>query len=535
MKRYFKIALSSLAAAAFFTGTLLMPSCTSVDDTLGADLVQDGQQMVFAVDTITGINTFTTCSDSIPMHRLGYMTIGSMQTADFGTVTCSYMTQMLPEYNTGESWKFERQFIDSVTLNLFIIDIRGDNTKEQTFRIYPVVNDMPRDKAYYSNTPLTDYADMSKPLFEFKMKNEVYGTFVQKKLTVLPDGDNLLNALVALPESAYSVNSSDDSGKEEFWANIKGFYFAPTSASPKDAAHYSMQTSYISDSDYNTYMTRFVINYHNHRDPVGGEVSHNHGGAPLVTTDTLKAVYNFDDIDSPFLMHNMSYLHIEHDYTGMVMDRPTWVDPFDTTGVATATARPEAYVQGLMGVYTHLWLSDDFMSQLEALKTVDGVKYKTMNIHNAKLLVNMKNPTSANMDMAPSRLGLYTRYSGRYPFTLQRLSSWTTYFTDYVEYAYGAPVAVADYSYLTEYEASNYFGGTLNRNHGRYDMDISLYFRDFANSKYVTRNLWLAPAMSLATTTVPKEVILRGTPGAGATQQDISEQPRVVVTYTLIK
>lgn len=546
MNRYYKALSGSLAVAAIFLTSLLTPSCTDVDKSLGSDLVSGDQQMVFGTSTVTGIETYITYDpEAVPMCNMSTMVLGSMTTAEYGKIRSGAAIQFVPknfqktdgtkqsdgsdfyEDVDEDAWgsKGYKPVLDDFGLAFRVVESKGDISKPQTFRIYPLSKRLAQSEAYYANTDPAEIADLTKELFSFTLENTVVGAHYAD-LTATPAGTAFVNELF---DYDYETDYSDNSFLDDFY----GLYIKPDET-VEDGAIYII--SFVDGS--NTY-TYFKLGFHCRNNDAEAVEDAEAAGKPVYMLDGEKVFdekmlisYSLDD-SYTYTTPLTSVIMLEHDYAGTAMDAANLVTP-DEDGNVTGDTASEMYVQSLMGVSSYMRFGDEFKAQVDALKNSEGGPYSTINIHNATLLLNLADASIENMNEAPSRLVMYRKYKGVYPFSIAKVATWQS-LDDYMEFYDAAPVVVRDYDYLglkTEY----YYGGSLNRNFGRYEMDITETFRDIVNNRATAQDyVWLAPDMLVSAVVSPDKVALVGTPDGSATAEQVELQPRVVVTYTLIK
>ena len=467
------IALSILLSGA------LMSQCSRVDDTLGAGLIPKDQQMSLRRATFTSMKTYLAQSDQVPSNNTSNLHIGNVDDPVFGRMRCGTMTQFLPGSNDFNSGKFfgYKPVVDSSKLWLYISEIHGDPTIEQTFNIYALTNSLKKeDSTYYFNIPIEEVVDFDKPIFSFPLANARADELVAVKLEPTAYANAFLEKLVNLDTAIYRDPAT--AFHEEFY----GLYIAPAPGSPDNAAVYTLDITYDLLAYTYSLMTFYVHNYEEDSDPLKME------------DEALGVAFIFDDYFYP----NLNINKVEYDYP------PDIAAHINDT--ISGSALEKTYIQSLGGVATYLKLPDEFMDELNALKHSDGITYSRMIVNQAKIYFPIEDPTVENMDMAPPRLGMYYGYDGYYP------------------------LAIIDYMYLAENTdgATIPYGGYLNRSNGYYVMDISAYMtRIIERPEKTPRSLWVGPEAN-ARAMVYDQVALKG-----------SEHPdnpvMMELTYTLIK
>ena len=70
-------------------------SCTKVDNQFGDDFIPDDEQMKVCLDTLRGIDTYLTESDSFPTSGMVYGYMGSGWDPVFGRTKASFCAQSI--------------------------------------------------------------------------------------------------------------------------------------------------------------------------------------------------------------------------------------------------------------------------------------------------------------------------------------------------------------------------------------------------------------------------------------------------------
>lgn len=114
MKRFNNIRRLLLSAATLaVVGTSMLPGCTSVDDTLGSNLVPDNQQMYAGYVTIPRIDelnpkqyveTRLYQTDSIISSNISYGYFGQQLNDTIGRRTAGFLSQMINYYSVPEGY-----------------------------------------------------------------------------------------------------------------------------------------------------------------------------------------------------------------------------------------------------------------------------------------------------------------------------------------------------------------------------------------------------------------------------------------------
>ncbi len=495
MKHYFKGIFNLRTSLFVLLAGFFAAGCTEVDDTLGLGFVPKDQQMLLRIKTLTGIDTYAVAaSDSIPSSQMGLWLLGNRTATGFGQETCGAVGQYsvgIP-FNNDKNHFGYKPVADSIVLSLYVSSTKGNYEAEQTFAIYAIKDNavLRYDSTYYPTYPVDEVIDRNDPLFTFTLSGPLANESVSKKLTPTASGEALLARLVEADSLFYAAADT------AFHDTFRGFYIAPTSDSPEDAAIYNIALS-TSDYDY-SYFTLYAHNHKEGMEHADSETAEN-------IQDTISVMYYFDDADVWAAQTNTSINVIRHKYLPEI---PTVTDTVNTASVV--------YIQGLGGVYAGLRFTDEFLAELDQLttdtdpQTGETEQYSKVVINQAKIYLTLKESQNPDaMDAALNRLGMYTSYKTAYP------------------------TAIDDYLYYSEsyYGSTIYYGGYIDRSNGCYVMDISSYITQLMYKRDKTPKLiWLAPSWNTTYYTPllsQGEVALMGTGSSHPVQMKI--------TYTLIK
>ena len=528
MKRFFRAIVPAFAAVLVFA--LGATRCTTVDDTLGQNFIPPYQQMKLQVATLTPnydgkalLKTYLATNDTIPSSNSGLLMVGSMIDPVLGRVEASAMTDFFPQaidkYTLSEEDEEEeeeeeddkpyfgyRPVADSIFIDLMITDIKGDKTVEQTFNIYELRDSLRRDSMYYFNTPIDESADLSEPLFTFTLGEDVEeNTLILRRLEPTPSGREFMRRIVETDNEVYKDPTY------EFHKLFYGLYIAPAPGGPEDAAVFQFYLRQLSETDENySALHLFAHNYDEQN--------------PTQVLDTVLSVFRFSDTRWVFPNPNLNVNSVKFTYPDEIAETVN-----DT--LKTDPGLEVIYSQGYGGLASFLRFTDDMLAQLEAMKTYDGVEYSEMVINDAKIYFPMADPTTENMNAAPTRLGMYYTYGQPYPeLPSSRYPLFYTVPYYNVTPVYG-PKPMTDYAYYAENNPQSPtkapYGGYINRTKGCYEMSITGYMTELLTNPKTPREIWLGPEINTRATEYTR-VSLNGSAAA--------ENPiRIVITYTLIK
>lgn len=455
-------------------------SCTKVDNTVGNSLIPDDQQMKIYHDTVSGIEAYVALVDSFPLNFNGYSwyygCIGAMQDETFGGFESGWLGQYggvgfyitNDDENIDAAEEFAKAQADSLTLYL-VFDASvcdGDTSKTQTFNVYEVTKRLYVDSLYYIRQFNVDEVIESEPLFTFDYKLSD-GNPIELRMK----GAKVEDLMDRLQHASQSLYESDSLFIDEF----KGLYIAPSATSPRDAAVLSVATT--SSSMY----------FYTHKDYVDE--------TNTAKVDTIIGSYSFDGSKYTNLLSLNTY---QFDYNSSKLDQ----SQFNDTLSAPVSV---SYVQGCGGVTTYLKFTEDFANQLKSLKDKDP--NTSIVIHSARIEIGLENPTIENLDMAMSRLGMYSDYRFFIP--------------------------VSDYLYTMEVSETNpitlAYGGYVNRSRNSYTMDITRMVQTMADIAPQDYMLDLGPSFFEAFN--PTHRVILSTPTDASDPLPL----RVSVTYTLVR
>lgn len=525
MKKFFRVnasAIPALAAILFFA--LGAARCTSVDDTLGQNFVPPHQQMRLRIDTLTGgISTFIAQNDTVLSSNQGFLYLGRMTDPVFGKVRASAMTDFFPqgiyanilaetdEDDTSTTFESQDSFgfnavADSVFLDLVISDIDGTPKPGQKINIYQMRDSLQRDTVYFFSTPIEKNVDRDKPLFSFTISDEaVVGSLLTIQLDVTAEGEEFLTRIVETDKEIF------EEPLYTFHKRFYGLYMAPADDYPEDGATYSF---YLRSLGENRLYSSFVVWAHNFDE-----------ANPTQVKDIMTGYFRLSDTDW-FPNPNLNVNRTEFEYPAAIADHLN-----DT--LQTSVPLETVYVQNMGGVATYLRFTDDFIENMNKLKTVDGETYSALVVNEARLFFPMDDPTVDYMNAAPARLGMYYTYG-------QPRAEYGTQYTPFFSIPYYnvtpvyGPKPILDYTYYTENRTSSPakspYDGYLFRSEGQgfYRMNITYYLTLLLNyPDSAPRDIWLGGEVNTRHRDYT-QVVLKGS-------ESPDENIRLVLTYTLVK
>lgn len=560
MKQFnnFRRKLLSVAALAF-TFALGLAGCTTVDDTLGANLVPDNQQMKAGYVTIDGskidglnpkkyVETRLFQTDSLIGSNISYGYFGTELNDTLGRRTAGFLTQMINYYKVDSGYFGYMPIFDSAQIIISVSSFGRDSVTEQTFAVYEILSNdyitkkpvssgkSERDTTFYlnfdparpNNDPAQRVYDPAKKLFTFTLGGEDKYPSTTKTVTMTPteEGKRYVNRLMLQEgefKGDYTIYSKDS--LKQWVEAFKGLYICPDPDKP--ITEYGKGTIFATSLSASGMM---VYGRNRVKDD------------PTLIKDTIGMEYDFYISEAEF--GNVSVNAIDHDYSAATATQIDLDNARETN--ENRPENPRIYVEGMGGVVSELTFTPDFFARLEeeivAGNNKDGKDFKTLAFSQVRMSVYFidsdydwkKIDPFANgnrlineMNAYPTRLGLYTNYK-----TLTPIS----------DYAY---------SYETNYQVTLAYGGKINRSRGCYIMDITGYMQQLWNSyseakeeaggvveridwdKVANRTIYIGPeAYSLYSTSFG---VLQGmlTDGTGAIENNAPI--RLDMAYNLIK
>ena len=485
MNRFLRKVFAGTAVCAALV--LSMAACTDVDDRLGANFIPEHQRLRLQVKTLeNSAETYIARNDSIPSNYTGHLYIGQMLDPVFGATHASGMTDFYPpvQFNEGKFFGYQ-PVVDSAFMQLIVTGVHGKSDVAQTFNVYALRDSLnrSRDSIYHFSVPLEEYVDMDKPLFSFDLNVDLSGQDagidVIVRLDPTAEGEEFLQRIVET-DSVTFANPAP-----AFHQRFKGLYIAPAPDSPEDAAMYEINLNAISA----TGSSSLVLWTHSYD-----------RANPTQVKDTLDVTFRFSDALPYF--PNMNVNRVVYTYPSAIADNI--FDPFTSTPDAVEP-NSTVYVQSLGGVCLFLDFSL-LAEQLEELKSTST----NIIIKQAHIFFPLEDPTTANLDAAPLRMGMYFTYGQS---TL--LPSVTK-----------GPIPIPDYDYeLEAYGRTIPYNGYIYRTPGYYMMDITHYVTNLLlNPETTPYGVWLGNEVN-GRNNKYTQVALRGSE---------AEPIKIVLTYTIV-
>ncbi|MDE7451183.1 MAG: DUF4270 domain-containing protein, partial [Alistipes sp.] len=168
------VALFGLLAALYAAG------CTTKDDTLGANLIPDNQQLKAGYTVLQWnkelnpkkyVETRLFQTDSIVSSNLGQGYLGAAYDNTIGLRTAGFLAQFSNYYLVDEGYFGYMPIFDSVQMLLSVAAYGRDTTTEQKFEVYEVI-----DNAYLTEKPLSSGKTERDTLFYLNFDPEKAAT-----------------------------------------------------------------------------------------------------------------------------------------------------------------------------------------------------------------------------------------------------------------------------------------------------------------------------------------------------------------------
>ncbi|MDE5962532.1 MAG: DUF4270 domain-containing protein, partial [Alistipes sp.] len=318
-------ALIAILAVAFAVG------CTTKDDTLGANLVPDNQQMQAGYAVLQWhkdknpkqyVRTRLYQTDSIVTSNLKTGYLGTMHNDTVGLRKAGFLSQFSSYYLVDDDYFGYMPIFDSAQILLSITGYGKDTLTEQTFEVYEVIDNAyltekpmntgtdKRDSVFYMNfnpEKVSYLGDRSivdaKPLFRFQLGDDHGPSTVAVTMTPTDEGKEFIKKLMLQTgehKGDYTIYDRDNIAE---WFNIfKGLYIKPAD-SDATAVQGSKETK---GTIYATDLTASGFSVYG-RNRVKED--------PSLIQDTIGMVYYFNDSELTDC-GNVSINRIVHDYAG---------------------------------------------------------------------------------------------------------------------------------------------------------------------------------------------------------------------------
>ena len=450
---------------------VMAASCTTeVDYTLGSEYVPTKQNMELkrrvyrmgewregdSVERCQLLQTRLYQTDSIASSNIEMGYFGCERSDIYGVRRAGFMTQMIFGVTLGEErgWGY-RPIFDSMVLALYVQDFHGDTLKPIKFNVYEITsNDYitsakdKKDSTFYINFDPTPYV-ANEPIFTFEYPNYEKGIYVgdidnpqscRVKLQKTAKTREYVSRLMFTSDQELAENGGYAYDNEEIYVagneakfieKVRGVYIAPAEDIEGEGAMFATDLE-----------NSALILYARSR----------YEEDPTIIRDTAQMLFNFyiDPAQRDMEVGNVSINRVSHDFAG--------------SKVADVENNPEVsigYVEGMGGVVTEVWFSDEFIQSLAdiALSEKDAV----VSVNQARLKVYLEGSDYDPLNINPVNMGEAMNY------VMERMGLYTSYGSSFV--------GITDYAYTFESSNSLDYDGYLNRSLAAYTMDISTYIQ----------------------------------------------------------
>lgn len=455
-------------------------------------------------------------SDSMLSNNISYGYLGIERSDTFGMRSAALATSMvfmntLPEYGFGY-----KPIFDTLSLLLSIENYSGDTLVPIKYRVYelkkPLLGNVisESDTTAYTNGDMSGMYDPTKPIFTFTFPDgektgPVFSNVPMTPVDLSEGGQtwDFVRRLMLIPDN-YNTSEWDGYARDPdsvyawedtFIDRFPGLYFEPVIDESVEGKRGSLCAFELASSGV----------YLQARNRLESD--------PRFIQDTVCVTYNFYDSsldidDGETSKKNMSVVLVKHDYEkSLTNSQPSELNSLEMRAYDDAGNKiphsmrdvvSECYVEGMAGVNTELYFTDEFLEELLSLTNDNGEKYDVVAFNQVRLMTylrgsqydwaNLDSTSEAlieSLDWSLVRLGAYVN-----PSTLS---------------------SIADYNYIYEQSSSDEinYDGNLNRSRAYYSMNITSYMQNLYNYLRELHNSygdkWLA---NYDETKTPRHIIL---------------------------
>ncbi|MDR0419873.1 MAG: DUF4270 domain-containing protein [Prevotellaceae bacterium] len=478
MKKYYKNMIEKFTKKAeilfFFILILLFASCTNVDKTIGIDFIPDDEQITLVTDTLYP-SVYNITLDSVMTKNLQYNSFGSYYDPMFGTTTAGMAFQIAP---TTDSVSFgTTHTVDSVVLQMIVTDRTGDNSYNQTLKVYELNKKIYYDSIYY---PTVDINSMIAPV---PVGTKDYQRTPKDRWdiadTIKIRLDNSIGEkLTSAPMDVMTYDSID-----LFYEYFKGLYITS--------------------------------------DDVASGITGRMNRIPLSTTSISLSVYykrDGQDTTANYWHYNAGYMEsftaVQHDYTTATHSLKINTASLNDTS-STAALDSTLYIQGLFGITPMIKIrKDDIQNWL----TAKNLNIEQIAISRVMLEFDVERFAGYEPDKTVTPIGLFYR-------SRQKTSD----------------TATVSYPHLLSINElnSSLFGGALNRTLHKYSMKVTYDFISIIKNIETSNSviIYVSPYLQLTNTSyygsttysyIENQALLYQTLLKGSSS---SQPPRLIITY----
>ncbi len=462
------------AAAIVLAGAALATGCTTVDDSLGANLVPDNQQMRAGWTAFPRkgepnpkkyVETRLFQTDSICSSNISYGYMGSQYDNTIGVRSAGFLTQYLYYTSVGDGAFGERPIFDSAQLLLSISSYGLDTATSQLYHIYEITKDpFSTDTIFYLDFDPTPYVD-TEPLFTFTFPDDTATGPAATAVTLehTAKGREFIDRLLLQSgkyAGDYSVYTTADS-LAQWFEEFKGLYIRPAADQSEEGTG-GMYALDLSGSGLAVYGRTRV-----EKDP-------------SLVKDTVSLLYIFKDTDFSPTYGNNSINTLARDYTQGSQIDPASLRKPGTEILANERLDHRVIVEGMGGVITGITFTQDFFDALEqeiAAANKEGYEFSTLAFSQVCMSIYF---SDSDYDWEQTMLGNPDRLIGQMDAAPERIGLYTDFMT---------LTAISDYNYYREkvYDLDLNYDGYINRSRGCYTFDITGHVQQLWNSYLAER------------------------------------------------
>ena len=505
MRNFSKRLSKTISVLSLFVATLVLSSCTmTADNTLGSNFMPEDQVMVMRhlkfqgnniirLNATTGTNEVVDAgaegknfvetrlyrTDSLLSSNLGMGYMGVRRSDIFGLRTAGFASSLLYMNAIDEENGFGYMPIfDTMKLVLTVKNYGGDTLVPIRYKVYelhqPLFGNVlkyderrDQDSIAYINCELGGVYNPSKPIFEFTFPNMELNIGPSTMIIPMESTEHswdYARRLMLIPDN-YAEAGSDWDGygrdsvevytDDEKWANkFYGLYIEPDMESVPVGAQGAIYEIDLSTSG--------IMLQGRSRNP------HD----PTMIKDTVGMYYYFLDTESKY---NSSVNKVWRDYSQSLNGGVSEIGKLsveETTPREERTKVSTCYVEGMGGTATELYFTDDFLSELIALETVEQETYSKMGINQCLLSIYV---AGAEYKWEDTQGNVDDEFVSLLNNSFTRLGT-------YINYNILSPIIDYDYVYESANNTDIIYNGYLDRSRGCYVLNITAHLQKLFNS-----------------------------------------------------
>ena len=285
-----------LRTALFALVVLFVNSCEEAPTQIGSELLPSSDFVkINSTDTLS-VWSYTMYDSSYPTNSPAVGFVGNILDPYFGTTTAEFVSQL----RISNKWNYGPVSIDSVKMNLKLLNVKGGSAGEGHFLRMSEIADLLLDTVYYSDnqTNTTGY-EISVEL---------------PKLT--PDTINNISVALPVEFGEYLIRDTTQffysTTKPDFRSYFKGLYFQMTSTSDPLMIGFSQ----VNSGSYNNYFVLYMhdtadvrYRYYFILDPVHPNASYNKFSRDFSTADADKMIEHINDYNYRDTLTYLQYLN----------------------------------------------------------------------------------------------------------------------------------------------------------------------------------------------------------------------------------